>query len=705
MMKRDSNRESAVVHPGLIGNGGNAIDVSSTILRRAAKIGANRLLSGLRKHRGPHLVLRVREHSAPFVFLCGVLAAAAFSPLAQADATNTLPADVQPCVLPPVPAPVLAAKSPGTAWFAPSAPVYPYPDDPARITAQAQCLSDAFATYIRAWLDGRVPAEVPDAFIPPGINRQTLRRFTLVVPENISAAEQWGVRPAGPIDFAHLKHSFPDPNVTYLLMPGMWVPFGTRVVIDGEFPHSRFFDLQVTPSLDPRSYRYDGGIGVGEVPIVDADIEPLAGHINPFRVGANRNAAQRGYRVVFRMAAGDPVALNPAFRPPYFRGRGNERVGSGLVFQGPWGAIKGFGHGRGIWGSGEIWGRYYLPDASRGPLAGVALPKVTYVLPDGRRFFIRVDSGSLFDLANRTFPLKPNDPVEPSTRPTAFGAQAQWSKQTGIFRALLTGIAVNTPWGGMDYVRQLDRGVAGRGADMAPPNNYEQSATSATYVDYLGRGMSLGQGKIAVLTGRLPTFPATRAGDARMRAAQMRYWSIVGYEVPIGWDFARAMLNPAARPGGLAVHEILDEDIVLDSQRRYVIVLSRPEDRPANATAANGVTWVDWGPSAAVAWTLRWLTVGPEWTGPMAPTPALLGRRADLAEPAYDPRALANNHRGALGDYLPRVESLTSPRHESGLEPETDRRDWERFMLTLVVQRAAMNDCIRSGAQALAQAP
>jgi hypothetical protein len=455
-----------------------------------------------------------------------------------AAAAESLPIDLKPCALPPPPAVELASKPAGVAWLAPSAPVYPYPADAGSINAQAQCISNALEAYIKAWLDGRAPAAVPDAFIPPGFDRKMLRSFTLVRPEDVTPAEQWGVRPSGPIEFDKLKHSFPDPNVTYFLLAGMFVPFGSQVIVEGEFPHARFFDLQVTPSFDPRSYRYEGGMGVGEVPIVDADIEPQAGHVNPFRVGADRNAKDRGYRVVFRMAAGDPVALNAAFRPPYFRAKGNERIGSGLMFQGPWGANKGFGHGRGIWGSGEIWGRYYLPDKAHGALAGVALPKVAYELPDGRRYFIRVDAKPFFDMANRTYALKPTEPVEPDSRPQAFGTQSTWSKQTGIFRALLTGIVANTQWGGMDYVRQLDRGVAGRGADLAAPNNYEQSSTSATYVDYLGRGMALGKGKIAVLTGKLPTFPATLAGQGTMQAAEMRYWSIVGYEVP-GWRCTR----------------------------------------------------------------------------------------------------------------------------------------------------------------------
>jgi len=35
--------------------------------------------------------------------------------------------------------------------------------------------------------------------------------------------------------------------------------------------------------------------------------------------------------------------------------------------------------------------------------------------------------------------------------------------------------------------------------------------------------------------------------------------------------------------------------VPLDANRDYTIVVSRPEDRPANATEENGVAWMDWG--------------------------------------------------------------------------------------------------------------
>jgi hypothetical protein len=36
--------------------------------------------------------------------------------------------------------------------------------------------------------------------------------------------------------------------------------------------------------------------------------------------------------------------------------------------------------------------------------------------------------------------------------------------------------------------------------------------------------------------------------------------------------------------------------VPLDDQGFYTIVVSRPEDRPKNATTENGDAWIDWGP-------------------------------------------------------------------------------------------------------------
>jgi hypothetical protein len=561
-----------------------------------------------------------------------------------------------------LPRPATLAKPAGTAWFAPEPPVYPIYSDLRPVEERALRYSQALEAYVTAWLDGAAPAELPEEFLPDGTNFRDFADFKLVRPEDITAEQQWGIRPAEiPMQTSEgYRGFFPDPACTYIVCPAFLAPFGSKLVIEGQFPRARFFDIQVTPSFDPRSYRYDAA-GVGEVPIVDVDIEPLPGHTNPFRIGSNRNAAKRGYRVEYALEMGDPVALNRAFRPPNFRARSNARVGGAIMFRGPWGLGAPGGDGRGAFAPGEIWIRYYRPDDGAGPEGGVRLPRAWCELADGRRFWIKADYSRFAKRANRR--VRPRATAPEPIPAQGEGPDGGWYKQAGIFRAIVSGIARNTGWAGPSYVLQLDRGVSARGSDLAPPNNYEQSSTSATYIDYLVRGMSCGPGKVVVLTGRLPTFPDTAKGGP-MTKAQMRYWSMVGYAVPEGLDFLGALSADAVQ--GVATHAVRDDELVLDDRRDYVIALSRPEDRPANAVAQAGVTWVDWGPAGKISWTNRWLSVGPEWKGSMIPTPEKLGRRGEWGEPTFDPAVISrNNASGLLGDYLPRISYFTTASFEA----------------------------------------
>lgn len=543
----------------------------------------------------------------------------------------------------------------GSMPLIPRPPSYPYGDREA-LLRDANELSRSLTDYIVFWNKGQQKATLPDAFVPPGVNRKDFPKFTLTDPATEPPAERWTVRPARPVDFRNAFGSFPDPNCTYLVVPAFYAPFGSKLVIEGEFPHARFMSIQVTPSFDPRNYHYDGGIGVGEVPIVDADIEPLPGHVNPFRVGADRQTKTRGYRVEFEMASGDPVRMNPSFRPPYFRASSKKLYGSGIQFQGPWGTKGSNGHGRGAWDVGQIWIRYYLPDSDKGPLGGVPLPNVYCQLSNGSRFWVKADATSFERRVNKGVQVKSDGFLKPDPQ-KLHGPKNGWYKQTGIFRSIITGIALGTKWAGPEYVRLLDKGVAGRDESLPAPNRYEQSATSCSYIDYLVRGMSIERDHVVVLTGKLPTFPNTYRGTTPFEAAQMRYWSITGYAVPQGFDFLAA-LDPN-NPSGIALQSIRDDEVILDENRRYVIALSKADTRPKNATAECGVTWRDWGPAREISWTLRWLSVGPEWSFAQTPSPQLLGWKGEYSSPNFDPTAISTNgHNGLLGEYLPRIGYL-----------------------------------------------
>jgi hypothetical protein len=535
----------------------------------------------------------------------------------------------------------------------PAVPAYPYQKS-SQVLAEARRMSDKLEAYIKDWLDGKVSAKIPDELLPKGMTKK-VKNLYLQRPEDIIPEKQWMIRPAQKINFNALHGYFPDPNCTYIKLGVFYAPFGSKLVIQGEFPHSRFFDIQASPSFDPAFYYYDKSFGVGEVPIVDADIEPLPGNVNPFRVGANRKAKNRSYKVTFDLAVGNAAKLNPAFKPPYYRAPGNKRIAGGIQYQGPWGQDSQRGHGRGLWDTGDLWIRYYGIDKGKGSLGGVSLPKAYYVLPDGRKYFINADYSEFLAQANLTIPARSTPPVYPAK---IWDSSAGWDKQFGIFLSIASGLASVLGVNDKEYVRNLDRGVTSRGENQPPPGSYEPSNSSCTYINYLTRGLSLEKDKIGVLTGKLPTFPDTRNGASQLSPAQMRYWSMTGYD---------ANIDINQKLPGAAVTSVMDDEVVLDSQRRYIIVYSREKERPANANSKSGVTWVNWGPTAGHTWTLRWLSVAPEWNMGIAPNERnLTWSKSTWSGKNYDKKLIGeNDHDGFLGEYLPEVHYMSRKEFEA----------------------------------------
>jgi hypothetical protein len=520
---------------------------------------------------------------------------------------------------------------------------------------EAQRRSNALEQYVKDVLDGKKPPEVPANLLPE--DTKDISGYRVVRESEIDPKRQWLVRrPVQmPIDRSSQPGLYPEPSAYYLLMPHYIAPFGTKATITGQFPHSRFFSIQSTEPFDPKNYH--GAFGVGEVPIVDADINPDPGSTNPFRVGANRNATNRNYTVTFESQIGDGPTLTPAYRPSTgFRAPGNTRPSSGLRFAGPWGDpnyddFSPLVGKKGLWNAGELWIRYFMADKNAGDLAGAPLPKVTYQLPDGRKYFIDADFSKREAGMNAREPIENEAPAEPGA---ACGPTEGWFKNWGILR---NGLQVaNVTWGGGPnpaQVRSVEKTAAGKGEDLPAPNNYESTESLTPYNHYIGRCMSLGTGKVAVLTGRLPKTPKTRDGQATMTGGQARFWSITTY------DDALDLFN-TGRPLGQPISYINDEDVITDANGYYTIVYSKAEDRPANATAANGVTWVDWGPKGNSGFFMRWQGVGPEWSFAKNPDEINLGRASDASSTQYNPNLIGKNNRnGFFGEYQPIVGYMT----------------------------------------------
>jgi hypothetical protein len=101
---------------------------------------------------------------------------------------------------------------------------------------------------------------------------------------------------------------------------------------------------------------------------------------------------------------------------------------------------------------------------------------------------------------------------------------------------------------------------------------------------YMFSWVSRAFGPVLVLRGKMPKFPNTFLGKGKgletMTDWESRYWSLIICEAP---------------PSGLSNDGLTDMQVPLDRDGNYTIVISREEDRPANATDANAVAWMDWG--------------------------------------------------------------------------------------------------------------
>jgi hypothetical protein len=532
-------------------------------------------------------------------------------------------------------------------------PSDPYPSQPASATVvQAQEISDSLEAYIYRWVQNNASDSIPDALIPQGISDS--KDFYLKNPDSATATETWAVRYAKPIDKDSLYAGIPDPKVTYLFLGTALAPFGSKLVIEGEFPHCRFFSVQATPPLNGTEYYSQRQFGTAEVGFADVDIEPLPGHTNPFRVGANRNAAQRSYHVEFELATGNPTTLNGTAHTYPYRQNTNVRTGAMLVYQGPLGhkTIAGTplpANQQGDWNLGALWIRIYEPDDNVDALGGVAMPKAWFELPTGERYFIGSDFSALQRRADSTIANRVTAPGNAGGTNFATG----WFKSWGITRSILNGVSISANFSRQDSaqrIREIDLGWTGRGEFQPAPGNIEPHATTNNYATYIGRSVSVPPGKVMVLTGRLPTYPSTRNGEATMTAGEVRYWSIIGIDQ-----------DPFSPMPATTINAITDDDVVIDNNRNYVIAYSRSNERPSNATAANGVTWVDYGTQSDIGILMRWVNIAPEWTFAFDPHEHQLDfSHSDWAGTLYDSSLLGINWRhGFMQCYLPQVHLMS----------------------------------------------
>lgn len=265
--------------------------------------------------------------------------------------------------------------------------------------------------------------------------------------------------------------------------------------------------------------------------LTDRDIQPTSGGTNPFASGGKPGGA---YTVTVSAAAD---AEGPNLVRAIAKSGTTTTTLAGEQPPAPTGRWTPLGSGRADAGGvgGTLIYRVYLSGTADDPTGGGGLPDVSVVAPDGTAKTVATCA-------------------EPGANPNVDQLVAEHGPATDK-------AAPSEPI----FIRPA-AGVANLYPN--PDNIYV-----ATIVHHT-------PGQVVVLRAKAPTFPDTGAGQPVTGDEQVRYWSLCTNEYRKPYPVSSC---------------VADQDVVLDDQGRYTIVVSTPEDRPANATAADGITWLDWG--------------------------------------------------------------------------------------------------------------
>ncbi|HTR14167.1 MAG TPA: hypothetical protein VMI72_13180 [Roseiarcus sp.] len=407
---------------------------------------------------------------------------------------------------------------------------------------------------------------------------------------------------------------WPDKRPTYMNAV-LSMPAGSTFTLHGQFPHARYCKMAFYTLVHGTFTALPGAS------LACWDIEPDPGSTNPFVVGADRHAPHRSFTL--HILADDPPK-DPAMRAKNtaYVGRDVEELQaifriyvSDQSYDGPGVAPGGapsveriFTYEGRLADGTELTGEEVAKQFNR-PV-GFAPPPISV-----DKWYALVDA-------------KDNDPsLTPSAAPARKDPVFEkfWTVPytlVGAFKAPEE--RAKLPWKGLGAQAGADPGTV-----------------------YLVAYLSRVYGPVFVVRGKMPSFPNTFAGSdgkgiAVTPAANLQYWS---------------MVTLASAPSGELWDGVFDMQVPLDKEGNYTIVVSRPEDRPKNATAEHGVAWIDWGPGEGLDdprnrkdWGMllvRMMSADPNWSN----SPDKIEKPGEEA--------------AVLGPYYPRGEYTTKEAFET----------------------------------------
>ncbi len=248
--------------------------------------------------------------------------------------------------------------------------------------------------------------------------------------------------------------------------------------------------------------------------------------------------------------------------------------------------------------------RVYVPDDAASPAGGVPLPQVSLTRA-GRTVEVTTCSA-------------PFDPAAVTGGP--IGAAAASTFDAVIASAAAGAFPGNTPE-----------------ATFVNP-----ASTSGLFPNgdnkYVGAALTHQPGRVAVVRGRAPTYPDTRAGaPVTEPGTQVRYWSMCQND----------LVSPYP-----VVACAADFQTAVDDSGYYTYVIATPDDVPASAAADPAVTVLPWG-STDVAKKVLFLRH-------MLPSPQFYPNSVQASQDSgVDPAA-------SMGEYYPRAVYCDTDTYETG---------------------------------------
>ncbi|MDV2469249.1 hypothetical protein QR674_09630 [Acinetobacter chinensis] len=332
-----------------------------------------------------------------------------------------------------------------------------------------------------------------------------------------------------------LNIAFPDSNVNYWSSE-FAVPEGAKVTIDGDYPYSRHFSLV--------SYTAEG-LRVNS--LLDSTIAPNKGSVNPFIPGNNRLDKSRSYTAQLELGE---LPENPVENTLYAPKTEGNKVA--MLY------------------------RVYVPNKNMDEKGNASFPRFKVQLANGE---VKTGNDACNVLQVKRTPIQKTTTISEATSLALFNQQLHEgfpAQQIPTWYKAFSGVDNIKCIYKFDPVtkKPIDKC---EGQPVTPKLNYWATPDN----EYVFAMTSRRLGKVMELRGKLPPTVKTLNNDPLFEKTDVRYWSICSNE----------LITTATN------YCLYDEQIKnVDKDGFYTIVASLPEDRPANATEACGVNYLQLSP-------------------------------------------------------------------------------------------------------------